>query len=258
MISVICPTYNSEKFIDRTIKCLLEQSVSPDEIIFSDDGSMDKTIDKILANKSSFEKKNINFILIKNQHNGPGYTRNVGITKAKNLWISFLDSDDLWRPDKVEKVIKEIKLCKSANTILHLESFIKLNGNKEILDYTIYYDKHKPLSEQLYKTNFFSTSAISIKKELLSEYNGFDSTLPNAQDYDLWLKMAPKIKLRIIPEVLGEYYEEESSITRRPYNKKIIAIIKIWYRYRNYTSKKEALVKLIKILFNKSWLSILK
>jgi len=254
MITVVCPSYNCEKYIDRTIDCLLRQSLKPNEVIFSDDGSTDNTTEIILSKKPFFKKEKMKLILIKNKHNGPGYARNAAINKATNPWISFLDADDKWEINKIEKVTKEINKNKSINTLLHLEKFVKINGNSEILDYSIFYNNHESLSEQLYKTNFMSTSALTIKKELIDEFEGFDATLPNSQDYDLWLKMAPKIKLKIIPLVLGEYYEQEESITLRPYRKKIISILKVWFRYRNYSSIKVVLIKLFKIIINKSWI----
>ena len=79
-ISVICPTYNSSKFIKKTIQSIVEQEKLVDEIIFSDDGSDDKTVTIIDSLMSKY--KHINYKLIKNIHKGPGAARNKAIKYA--------------------------------------------------------------------------------------------------------------------------------------------------------------------------------
>ena len=254
MITVICPTYNSENNIKECLDSVLNQTMSPDEVIISDDGSNDNTIEFLNKYKNFFLSKQIKFEIIENEHCGPGFARNMGISKSRNKWISFLDSDDIWEEEKVERVINEIKNNNEINTVLHLEKFVKIDGSVECLDYSVFYNKNTPLTEQLFKTNFLSTSAVTIQKKLIQKYGCFDINLPNAQDYDLWLKIAPEMKLKIIPNVLGQYVEVETSITRRLYYKKIKSLLIIWYRYRKYSSIKTAMIRLFKIVFSKSWI----
>ena len=104
MFSIICPTYNSETFIKKTINSILDQNFLSYEIIFSDDGSSDKTINILDYYSKLFRRKNINCIIIQNNHYGPGYARNRALEKANFDWISFIDSDDLWTHDKLQKV----------------------------------------------------------------------------------------------------------------------------------------------------------
>ena len=116
-----------------------------------------------------------------------------------------------------------------------------------------YFQSDKPLLEQLYQRNFLSTSAIVCKNSLIKNVGGFDVTLPNAQDYDLWLKMAKKMRLTIIPIVLGEYVEEPNSITSRPYYKRIWAEIRIAFRYKNQVSVILFINKMLKIILSIQW-----
>ena len=254
MFSVVCPTYNSSDYIIRTLDSILAQEFLPNEVIFSDDGSTDDTISIIKHWNKKINNK-LNVRIISNAHKGPGAARNKGIFNAKEQWVAFLDSDDTWHPKKLSMVYKKIKNNNDCNTILHWENFIRLDGTKDILKHGINYKLNEKLNTQLYKSNFFSTSALVLKRNLLVEANGFDSTLPNWQDYELWLRLSPKIKLTIIPEILGSYYETPSSITLRPYQKKIKSNLRVIFRYRKYASNKILIIKLVKIIFSKSWLS---
>ncbi len=254
-IAVVCPTYNSGKFIQRTIDCLLDQSVLPKEIIFSDDGSQDSTVQIIENNRIHFEKNGVIVTVKENSHSGPGSARNKAINATNQIWIAFLDADDIWKKDKISKIQHSIKKYPEANCFLHWEEYTRINKDPIVLYHgDNYFQPNKPLLEQLYKRNFLSTSAIVCKNSLINNAGGFDVTLPNAQDYDLWLKMAKKMRLIIIPLVLGEYVEQSDSITSRPYHKRIWAEIRIAFRYKKEVSFFLFVNKMLKIILSTQWL----
>ena len=116
--SVIIPTYNSENFIIETLDSVMNQSYKNFEIIISDDGSTDQTIDKIeeIFNHHHF----VNNKIIINKHKGPGNARNKAIHNSSGHWVSFLDSDDLWRFDKLEKVFRMIQTDNNINYLEYL------------------------------------------------------------------------------------------------------------------------------------------
>ena len=109
------------------------------------------------------------------------------------------------------------------------------------------------ISSQLYQRNFFSTSAIVCRKSLIEKVGFFDISLPNGQDYELWLRMSPWLKLQIIPELLGIYIEEPESITRRPYYKRLPAELKIAWKHRDKSNNTSLIIKVIRLLINKQW-----
>ena len=78
--------------------------------------------------------------------------------------------------------------------------------------------------------------------------------MPNAQDYDYWLKISQDINLTIIPEFLGNYFETKGNITKRPYRKKIKSLIIISYRYKIAVGKIIFYRKIFKIIFSKDWI----
>lgn len=253
-ISVICPTYNSELCIQRTIDSLINQTKVPSEVIFSDDGSIDSTLLVIKKNKEKFKEKNIKLTLLENEHCGPGKNRNVAMSNANENWFAFLDSDDSWELTKLERLNEYIKLNTNSNVFLNWEKYVKLNSKIIKLRNGINYKRSKNLLKQLYRQNFFSTSAIVIHKSLYKKFGGFDSTLPNAQDYDYWLKLSQDMELTIIPEFLGNYYETVGNITQRPYRKKIKSLIRISGRYKCYVGIITYYKKIFQIFFSKDWL----
>ncbi|HSP16231.1 MAG TPA: glycosyltransferase [Thermoanaerobaculia bacterium] len=212
-ISVVVPTYNLAGVIGRTLESVQRQTSLPDEIIVLDDGSGDATRSEAAEAAARFPSGIVRVIAA--PHGGPGAARNRAIDQATGDWVAFLDGDDLWAPEKIEKLRAVIASNVAATMIAHDEYESDLNGG------TIYKRLHerfnpsKPLLTQLYRGNFLSTSCIAVKRELLSAVGGLDETLPAAQDYDLWLKLARAARLVFIPEPLETYVLRENSITSR-------------------------------------------
>ena len=107
-ISVVCPTYNSEKYIKRTLEMLLKQKKLPNEVIFCDDGSNDNTLKILNIYSNIFKKKKVKFKLIKSRHKG-GSARNKALNRVSSEYICFLDSDDTWNKNKIYILKKYIR-----------------------------------------------------------------------------------------------------------------------------------------------------
>ena len=197
-IVVVCPTYNCKDYINRTMSTILSQKSKPEEVIFSDDGSQDNTVEIIEKNRELFTKAGIELKILNNLHEGPGAARNHGIFSTSLPWIAFLDADDTWKTDKIKRVKQLINDDCGANCFLHWEDYIRSDGSVSTLENGKEYEQTFSISKQLYRNNFLSTSAVVCNRFLLMEVGGFDKTLPNCQDYDLWLKISPMIKIKII------------------------------------------------------------
>ena len=211
-ITVVCPTFNSEKFIEQTINSIFLQSMTVSELIISDDGSSDQTI-KIIEECFKKYKGNIACKLLKNPHLGPGAARNTAIKAARGDWIAFIDSDDLWEENKIHEVSSAIMKNPEVNFICHNEYRLSLNGNKTIIFCGSRYDKTKSILEQLFKANMISTSATVCKKSLLLNYGLFDESLMSIQDYELWLRITPNMSILFLDKILGTYVERRANIT---------------------------------------------
>lgn len=183
-VSVIMPAYNAEKTIEKTISSVLNQSYDKFEIIIIDDGSKDNTAEIVsaIANKD----KRIRFF--RNEKNvGVSATRNRGISLAKGDWIAFLDSDDMWTADKLEKQIKLIANKARANLLFTGSSFIDENNNPysyilKIPEVVKYRD--------LLKQNVISCSSVLVKKQCLSGLKMERDDMH--EDFAMWLQILKK------------------------------------------------------------------
>jgi glycosyltransferase involved in cell wall biosynthesis len=211
-ISVVIPTYNSEDFITKTLEALCSQTYNNYEVIVSDDGSTDNTVGVV---KSSFTKyPSRNKTLLTNKHEGPGAARNKGIEIAREDWVSFLDSDDLWNHNKLERVVEYILNNEGVDLVCH--SLIVKDGSKEtLMDPSKYFNNKIDPFLSIYRENSLYTSALTIKKSILYQAGLFDNRLPSAQDYDLWLRlgMINKIKMGFIDDSLATHTIREGSIS---------------------------------------------
>ncbi len=211
-ISVVIPTYNSEDFIAKTLETLYSQTYNNYEVIVSDDGSTDNTVDVVRSFflQNSSRKK----ALLISKHEGPGAARNKGIENASGDWVSFLDSDDLWNHNKLELVARYIFNNQGVDIVCH--SLVDIEGPKETLMVPSKYFNNKidPFLS-IYRENCLYTSALTIKKNILYQAGLFDNMLPSSQDYDLWLRlgMIDKIKIGFIVEPLATHISREGNIS---------------------------------------------
>jgi glycosyltransferase involved in cell wall biosynthesis len=255
-ISVVIPTFNSQDFVERSLGSVLAQTLPPKEVIVIDDGSQDKTSDVIQGFSKKFAERGIAFKFLKNNHVGPGFTRNAGISAAEGEWIAFLDSDDSWEPQKLEACAEVIQK-NDTNTVTHWEQYRKLDGSTSLLKHARY-NLTQNLSKQIYQRNQLSTSAMICKRDLLQKVGGFDGKLPVSQDYDLWLRLSPYMKLQVIEEPLGFYFEHEHSITARPYWKRYPPFVKLLIKNRHLGTTATMIYLLARATLSRQWISSLK
>lgn len=210
-ISVVIPTYNSGAYITETLLSVFNQTYKNYEVIVSDDGSADNTEELVKTVFSKFPQKTR---FLKNTHAGPGAARNKGIEASEGEWMAFLDSDDQWFPQKLQKVVDYISCNIHINLVCHSE-IQKIGKDERLLRYSDLYDSRKKPFLSLYRKNALSTSAVTVKKELLMKTTLFDTTLPSAQDYDLWLQLSiiPGINIGFIEEPLGFYMIRRNNIS---------------------------------------------
>lgn len=220
-VSVVIPVFNGETHIVPTLDSVARQTVLPLEVLVVDDGSSDGTC-AIVENYCAAHP-DLRLRLIRAQHVGPGGARNRGIDEAKGRWVAFLDSDDLWFPGKLEEVGRCHDASPGSNFLCHNEWHRHLDGTETLLDYAAGYRQDVALSRQLYWRNRFSTSAVVCERCLLIEAGLFDTSLPSAQDYELWLRMSPQIRVLFVRQVLGVYVDRSGNITS----------MRHWRRYRN-------------------------
>lgn len=244
-ISVVCPTFNASSFVIPTLESVVAQTRRPYEVIVSDDGSTDDTV-SVVTNFLS-RRPNIKSRVVVNSHRGPGATRNAGVQAAAGEWIAFIDSDDLWLPNKLQVISDAIVEHSEANFFCHSEQQIRKDGTRGLLDYGNWFDQSKPLASQLYYRNFVSTSAVTCRRNLLCESGLFDESLASSQDYELWLRMSPSISPYFVREVLGFYCDRDGNITSGRHWSRWKNLMTIAFRHREKATRLGAAYRVLRL-----------
>ena len=192
-ISVIIPTYNRSKFLNRSIRSVLNQTFQPAEIIVVDNGSTDDTRDMI---STSFS--NIRYLYYNKK--GVSAARNEGIKISKSNWVSFLDSDDEWMKDKL--LLQKEYILKNPNVnFLHTNEIWFKNG-KHLNQKNIHRKYGGYIFENCLKLCCISPSSTLIKKKLFDKTGFFDESFQVCEDYELWLRISSKIKIHFLEDKL--------------------------------------------------------
>ncbi len=192
--SVIIPTYNRLALLAEAIESVLNQTYRDFELIVVDDGSTDETSEMIRSVAPR------DFKYLRQEHLGVSAARNNGARAAKGNYLAFLDSDDLWFPEKLEKQADFFSEHPDSQVCHTGEIWIR-NGRR------IYPKKKHQKSggfifNRAVELCIVSPSSIAIKKEIFSSVGGFDKKLPAAEDYDLWLRLLSRYPIGFIKEPL--------------------------------------------------------
>ena len=183
-ISVIIPTYNRCDLLKRAINSVIKQTITPKEIIIVDNGSTDQTYQMV---SSLFPE--ISYFIEKKR--GVSAARNKGILESKSKWIAFLDSDDAWKPTKLEKQMEYSVFNQDKYRIIHTDE--TWYRNKKFLNQL---KKHKKSGGNIFKNSLhlccISPSSVVLKKQIFDDYGLFDENLEVCEDYDMWIRITAK------------------------------------------------------------------
>lgn len=186
-ISVVIPAYNSELTILKCLDSVVFQTIKPSEIIIVDDESCDKT-GKIVCEyikKSTFS----DICYYKLQKNsGPSFARNFGIEKAKSNWILFLDADDEFKYDRIEKLLSYIEMYDDANIIFSKYQYS--NGTitpGKIIESIILINRSIVPRCLMFIKSFIATPAVAINKKINLRFN---NSMKYCEDLDFWLRIS--------------------------------------------------------------------
>ena len=211
MISVIIPTYNSDKYIGEAIHSVLRQTCTDYEIIVIDDGSTDNT-------RGIIEKyfPEVEYFYIPNQ--GVSIARNYGIRRARGEFIAFLDADDLWLPEKLAMQLKLFEADKELMMVFTETRVFDTNGIKKAT-----FSKKEMLMKGDIVKNIFLYSHVSlptvmVRRQVFHEIGCFDENLKAAEDDNLWMRIALKCRIHLLDEVLVHVRSTENSLSRSPSN----------------------------------------
>lgn len=196
-VSVVIPTYNRANLIVETIVSALGQSFSDREIIVVDDGSTDHTPEVL----KPFEDQ---IIYIRQPNSGPAKARNTGIRMAKGKYIAFLDSDDLWLPEKLELQYQALEQNPQQGLVFTDVMWFS-DGEVMVPSLRERYQLHTgEVFEKLLFDNWIATSSVLVKKECLEQVGGFDEDprITFVEDWNLWIRLARHYQFGMVEKAL--------------------------------------------------------
>ena len=196
-ISVIVPVFNGELTIQETINSILNQTFENIEVIISNDGSTDSTLE-IVSNISDSRIKILSY-----PNAGVSASRNRGISQAKGEYISFMDADDLWTPDKLELQWQALQDNPQAAVAYSWTDYI--DESSKFLKSGRRIKVNGDAFSKLLVTNFLENGSNPlISKKALEKVGGFDELLPVAEDKDMWLRLAANYEFVCVekPQIL--------------------------------------------------------
>ena len=195
LISIIMPSFNTGKYITETIESVLAQSYKNWELIIVDDCSSDNT-DEIVSTYLSDDR--IHYL--KNEKNsGAAFSRNIALRKAKGKWIAFLDSDDLWMPEKLEK---QLSFMKSNGYFFSYTDYeeIDVNGKQTGVRVT---GPRKVTKTGMYNYCWLGCLTVMYDADKIGLIQ--IENIKKNNDYAMWLKVCHKADCYLLDECLAQY-----------------------------------------------------
>ena len=183
LVSVVIPAYNTARYLPATIRSVLGQSYRSLEVVLVDDGSTDDTPEAV----SVFESDS-RFRYCCQPNGGAARARNRGVTESRGEFVAFLDADDLWLPQKLERQMP-LFADPTVSIVYSDRSDIDENDRPLTCARLVHY-RGSGLAGQLLVQNFVPMSSAVIRRHVFEEVGEFDPTLPRSEDLDFWLRVA--------------------------------------------------------------------
>jgi glycosyltransferase involved in cell wall biosynthesis len=218
LISVVIPTYNAASFLPEAIESVRRQTRSVDEIIIVDDGSTDNT-------EQVVHQLGPDITLIRQSNAGPAVARNLGIAAAKGKYIAFLDADDQWLPNKIERQMRIME--RFPEVALIASDMAETDAAGKIIVPSVL-DRHGMLNffsglgfnpvpqavARLVNKNFIPTGTVIAKKTALLEVGAFNASIRYGEDLELWVKLAARNPIICLADVYLLRRQHASNVTK--------------------------------------------
>jgi glycosyltransferase involved in cell wall biosynthesis len=258
LVSVIMNCYNCEAFLSEAIESVLNQTYKNFEIIFWDNNSTDNS--SIIYNRYQNRDNRLKYFL-SNTNTMLGEARNLAIEKASGEWIAFLDCDDIWLPEKIEKQIKLFNITNNPNVnLIYGQSLIfndsRVVSNSEWFKKSLKYkDKFllKKLPEgqifdKLIFVNFIPLLTAIVKKSSIEKVGKINTEYNLAEDYELFLKISLTGEALALNEIISLYRVHNLNTSIIKQEERYLEVFKIVGFYKNLSIYQKA-IKFHKVVF---------
>jgi glycosyltransferase involved in cell wall biosynthesis len=222
-VSVVIPTYNYGRYLPRTLGSVLAQTFQDFEILILDDGSTDDTAAVV---RPYLADPRIHYRRLTN--GGPSRARNLGISRARAPVVAFLDADDSWLPAKLEKQMALFRRDPALGLVYTARRVVDEAGHGLEWQEPVQHRGH--VLEALLGGNFICLTSCMVRRQVFELVGTFDEGLSQAEDYDLWLRIAEHYRFDYLAEPLVTYRMGHASLSRR-LEERLRSVVFILHRF---------------------------
>lgn len=230
LVSIIMPSYNTSQYIIKSIQSVQKQTYTNWELIIVDDCSTDDTDNTVLQVKDSRVR-----YLKKERNSGAAESRNLALREAKGKWIAFLDSDDLWKQDKLEK---QIAFMEKNEYFFSYAKYEVIDENGDFCGLRVSGPK-RIKKKRMYKYCWPGCLTVMYDRDRIGEIQIAD--LKKNNDYAMWLRVSEKADCYLLDEILGCYRKRRGSISNHSY----IELVKWHYKLFRIEEKKNPISAMV-------------
>ncbi len=205
LVSVVVPVFNAcrsnARHLGECLESVYQQTYRRLELVIVDDGSTDETPRMCRDFLDSHQGIPIRYY--RKENGGQSSSRNVGVTLSRGEWVSFLDQDDVWFPDKLERIVPlldgDVDLVYSDADTIDQDSRRELVGLHRNYRFGLPHPK-RSIEDVLFKDVFVMPGLMTVRKTMVLDVGGFDESLSGYEDDDLFLRLFPKARVKYLPE----------------------------------------------------------
>ena len=241
-VSIVIPTYNCLDYLPKAIGSVLQQTHQDIELIIIDDNSNDGT-STYLASIQDHRIVKLSTLGV-----GAPQARNLGIEKATGEFIAFLDADDFWFPEKIERQLEFHQ--RYPDMAMSFTNYEHLTEDYEVIvDCFSYWSQFQNRDEQfinidnplefIIENNVIGTSTVMVKADVFSQTNSFNADIKYGEDWELWLRMSENHQIGVLNSVEVGYLMRATSVTQTEDLKlrNLASIETILQRYQNNSQR---------------------
>ncbi len=207
-VSVVIPAYNHARFLPDALESVLAQTFRDFEVLVVDDGSTDNTPDVV----ASFAPQ---VRYLRQQNAGPSRARNTGIRHTSGEHVAFLDADDTWMREKLACQVAYLDAHAEAGLVF-TKILVTTEAGQPLYTYPHRYRYDRRAFERLLLWPYGSMNVVMVRRVCFDEVGLFDESLRAAEDWDMWLRIAPRFRCGYIDRPLGTYRQTGQSVSRGP------------------------------------------
>jgi len=208
LVSVVIPVYNRPRLIRRAVHSVLSQTYRNLDVIVVDDCSTDQT--PTVLDRMSNERLRV---LRRNENRGANAARNAGIEAARGRHLAFLDSDDLWHPEKLSCQVETLISTPDSTGVVYCGRWTHNNEIKKRQPPAVIEKREGDLTAQILRYNFLGFVDCLIDRRLMDEIGGLDEELPALQDWDFHIRLCQETEYAAIERPLVEVFPLSSGIS---------------------------------------------